>query len=179
DKSLGFLYCSCSVHACTTGQANAIQLCKHVKYFKRTTHTAGVTSERTCRCFHILQCCRSHLTTCHTINCIVYEYYGNILTPVCSVDCFSSTNCGKVAITLVCEYHFIRKESFCRSGNSGSATMSSFLPVNIKIVIRKYCTTNRCNSNCFLLKSKLFYNLRNYFMYYSMRTARAVVHIIF
>ena len=135
-----------------------------------------ISSVRTGCGLHSKQCGRSHLTSCHTVYCIVNEDNSNVLTAVECVNGLCSTNTSKITVTLVCEHQTVRPQAFYSCCNSRCSSVSSLLPVNIYILVCKYGTSHRRNSHGLICHTHICNYLRNKLVYYSVAATRAVVH---
>ena len=137
-----------------------------------------ITSIRTCRSLLTNKCCRSHLTTCHTVNSIVNEDDNDVLSTVQGVNGLTSTDTSKVAITLIGEHQAIGPSALDTCGQCGCTSMGSLLPVDIYIVVGKHGTAYRRNTYSLICHTHLLDDLGNQLMYHTMATAWAVVHIV-
>ena len=91
---------------------------------------------------------------------------------------FTSTDTSQITITLIGEHKTVGPQALDGSSHSGSTPMGSLLPVDIQIVIGKDGTTHRRNTHGFLLHAHFLDDLSHEFMYHTMRTTGAVVHVV-
>ena len=117
-----------------------------------------------------------HLSAGHTIDGIIDEDDGNMLTTVQGVDGFAGTDARQIAIALISEDETIRPQALDTRSYSRCTTMSSLLPVNIQIAISKDSAAHRTYAHRLILHAHLLDNLGNELMNYAMRTPRAIVH---
>src|SRR5690606_14921714 len=90
---------------------------------------------------------RRHLSACHPVYAIVYKNHKDVFTAVTGMQNFSGTNGGQIPIALIGKDKLIGVKPYNAGCNSRSPSMSSFLPVDVDVVICKYCTTHRCHAN--------------------------------
>ena len=94
------------------------------------------------------------------------------------MDGLTGTNTSQVAVTLIGEDETIRPAALDTGSQCGSTTVGSLLPVYIYIIVREDGTAYRRYTYSLVFHTHLFDDFGNEFMYYAMRTARAVVHIV-
>ncbi|CDB71716.1 unknown [Bacteroides cellulosilyticus CAG:158] len=151
-------------------------MCGDICHLQRITVQMNITSVRTGRSLHADQGSRSHLSTRHTINGVVDEDDGDILTAVQCMDCFCRTNTCQVTVSLVSEYQSVRPQALDRSGKSGCTSVCGFLPVNIQIVIDEHGTSHGGDTYCFVFHAHFFDYFGYQLVYHTVAASRTVVH---
>jgi hypothetical protein len=84
---------------------------------------------------------------------------------------------GKVAVTLIGEHKAVRPAALDASGNGGSTSVGSLLPIDVYIIIGKHGTTHRAYTDSLLLEAHLFDDFGHELVYHAMGATRAVVHV--
>ena len=79
-----------------------------------------VTSVRTGRGFHAHKGSGSHLSAGHTVDGVVDEDDGDVLTAVQRMDGFGRTDTCQVAVALIGEYQTVRPQALNGGGKGGS-----------------------------------------------------------
>src|SRR5665648_777763 len=119
--------------------------------------------------------CGGHLSTSHTIDCIIDKDRRYILASGSGMYNLRSTNGSQITITLIRENYLIRMDSFDSRGNSRRPTMSCFLHINVKVIIGQYCTAYRRYANCFFLHAQFIKNFRYQTVNNTMSAPRTVM----
>ena len=104
---------------------------------------------------------RCHLSTSHTIDCIINKDNCKVLATIQGMDCFCCTNTSKVTITLIRKHQAVFPKTLNTCCNSWGTTMRSFLPVNIEVAISKDSTAYRAYTNRLITHSHFFNYLCN------------------
>ena len=123
------------------------------------------TTVRTCSCLHSEKSCRSHLSTGHTVDCVVYEDKRDVLATVECVDALCGTDTSHVAVALICEYEAVRPQTLNCCSKSGSTSVCCFLPVDVDILICKHCAAYGADTHCLFLHAHLFDDFGYEFVY--------------
>tara|TARA_B100001123_G_scaffold406229_2_gene497301 strand:+ start:2169 stop:2831 length:663 start_codon:yes stop_codon:yes gene_type:complete len=83
----------------------------------------------------VWQRCRRHLATCHSVDGIVDEDYGDILATVEEVDRFRGANHREVSVSVIADYHTIRLGSLDSGGYRRCSAVSSIDQVHISCIV--------------------------------------------
>ena len=94
------------------------------------------------------------------------------------MDRLSCTDSREVTVTLIGENQFAGIQSLDSCCKSRSTTVSSFLPVNINIVVGKHRATYGSNTHAFFCEPHFVDYLSNQLVHNPVATTWAVVHRI-
>ncbi len=150
-----------AVNSYSLCQSYSIKCCQHLTHSYRIPLCLRISSIRCCLSYLSWKCSWSHLSTSHAICCIINKYDNYIFSSGCTMNCFSSTNCSKVTITLICKNIFIRHCSLCTCRYSRCSSMRCFNHITIEIIICHNRTSYRTYTNCIALYSHFIYNFSN------------------
>ena len=92
---------------------------------------------------------------------------------------FGSTDGREVAVALVCEHQSVWVKALQAGSYGRSATVGSFNPVYINIIVGKYGASYRSHANGLVFESHFVDEFGNHAVYHAMRAAGAVVCVAF
>ena len=135
-----------------------------------------LTAIRTSGCLHAHQGGRSHLSTRHTIDGVVDEDHGDVLTTIQCVDGLTSTDTSHIAVTLISEDELVRPKALDSGSTSWCTSVTGFNPIDIHIAVGEHGTTDRADGDGVFLHTHLFDDFGNELVNHTMTATRAVVH---
>ena len=109
DGLLCFFYILYGIYRNTLCQCSTTQSAEHLTNTYRVTGNCGITAVRSGLGDLSRKGSRSHLSTGHTVDCIVDKDNGNVLTTGSSMYGLCSTDCCKVAVALIGKYYIVRE----------------------------------------------------------------------
>ena len=120
----------------------------------------------------------SHLSARHAVDGIIDEDDDDVLATVQGVNGLTRSNARQVTVTLIGEHQAVRPAALDARSQCGSTSVGSFLPVNVNIVVGKHGAAYGTYAYGLVLHSHFLYDFGNELMHYTVRAARAVVHVI-
>ena len=107
----------------TCHQARAVELCQQVGNLQRISVKVYAASVWRSGCLLPFKRSRRHLAACHSVYGVVDKYYGYVLAAVGSMYRLCRTDCGRVAVALICEHHVAGVEALHRARHSWRTAM--------------------------------------------------------
>ena len=90
---------------------------------------------------------RGHLSAGHSVDRVVDEDDGQILTPIRRVDDLRGADGREIPVSLVKNHEVVRVRAFDPGGNGRSAAVGGLHHVDVEVVVHEHAATHRSSPN--------------------------------
>ena len=139
----------------------AVERREHLAHTDRITGCLNVASVRSGLCNLSGKRCGSHLAARHSVDRVVNEDNGDILTSGSRMNGLTGTDRREVAVALVCEYDILGLCALYAGRNRLSASVRGLYHITCEIIITEYRASYRCNAYCPALDAQFVYCFGN------------------
>ena len=135
-----------------------------------------LTAIRTSGSLHAHQGSGRHLSASHTVDGVVDENHGDVLTTVQCMDGLTRTDAGHVAVALIGEDELVGPKTLDGRSTGWSTSVTCFNPIDIHIAVCEHRTTHGTDGDGVFLHAHLLDDFSHQLVHHTMATTRTIVH---